>query len=94
MSLAGHHCPRRRVRGRAGPVDGDAPGVGKSVSVGILPTAHVGTSCQSCGTDPTEVVKLLFSCQNVEERPAGGGHDRESGGARSPTSQGEAGVSR
>lgn len=36
----------------------------------------------------------MFSCQNMEERPAGGGHDRESGGAGSPAGQGEAGVSR
>lgn len=34
-----------------------------------------------------------FRSQNVEERPAGGGHDREPGGAGSPAGQGEAGVS-
>lgn len=35
----------------------------------------------------------LFFRQNVEERSAGRGHDRESGGAGPPAGQGEAGVS-
>lgn len=34
-----------------------------------------------------------FVHQHVEERPAGGGHDRESGGSGSAAGQREAGVS-
>lgn len=35
----------------------------------------------------------VFVQQDVEERPAGGGHDRESGGSGAAAGQGEAGVS-
>lgn len=40
----GHHRRGCGVGGGAGPVDGDDPGVGQSVSVGILPAEPVETS--------------------------------------------------